>query len=197
MYQIIGLGNPGEQYEHTRHNVGRLLVREIAAVSGDGAWRRDGNAQAFRANGVLDSTPVAFALPETFMNRSGETVSYLAKKEGMAAAECIVVYDDIDLPMGTMRIATNRGHGGHNGIKSIASALGSKEFIRVRIGIAPTSFWTGAVKRPAGGGALERYVLGRLSRSDRKAIAALEPTVRAALTTIVTEGAERAMNTYN
>lgn len=198
MHFIIGLGNPGATYENTRHNVGRLLVARLQEQVGDAnSWKKDNGAQALLSQGKFGSFPVEFVLPETFMNRSGETVAYLSEKCGAAPEELIVVYDDVDLPLGSLRIAHGRGAGGHNGIGSIIAALKHKDFIRVRIGIAPTSFWTGKVKRPQGGGKLERFVLGAFSRSERSTIDEIASRVFDAIETIVTEGSAKAMNEFN
>ena len=196
MLYVFGLGNPGKEYEHTRHNIGRALVSEYAAVCG-APWEKDRNAQALVARGSVRGTLVTFVLPETYMNRSGDTASYFIKKHGAAPEQFIVVHDEIDLPLGTVRIGTNRGDGGHNGVTSMIDGTGSREFARIRIGIAPTSFWTGKVKRPGGGGALEKFVLGSFSRAERAVMREVAPRVRGAVETIVTEGVPLAMNRYN
>ena len=194
---LIGLGNPGTKYEKTRHNIGRLVVSRLHDTLHGNPWRNDKHANAFCAEGQLAGHALSFVLPETFMNRSGETARFLVSKRGASLDELVVLYDDVDLAFGTVRIGVGRGDGGHNGIKSIASSLGSKDFIRIRIGIAPTSFWTGKMKRPAGGGALERFVLGRLSRAEERALSDLVPLVTDIVATIATDGVERAMNRYN
>lgn len=193
---IIGLGNPGDAYERTRHNIGRVIVERLAREAG-AAWARDGQANALRAETALDGTPATLVLPETYMNRSGETAAYFARAQNAAPDAFVVVHDEVDLPLGTLRIAKGRGDGGHNGLKSLIAGLGSKDFIRVRVGIAPTSFWTGKVKRPAAGGPLERFVLARFSRSEERALETVIPRACEAITAIVTDGADRAMNRFN
>lgn len=196
MHCIIGLGNPGDEYEHTRHNVGRAAVESLARESGAGAWRYEKYANATCAEGTQGGVPVLFVLPETFMNRSGETVRFLREKHGVPNEHIIVVHDEVDLPLGTLRIAVGRGDGGHNGIRSIVDALGGTAFVRVRIGISPTSFWTGKVKRPQGG-ALSKHVLGPFSKRERAAIESLAPRIKEAVGTIIADGVPAAMNKFN
>lgn len=197
MHCIIGLGNPGKEYEGTRHNVGRHLVEMLAAARGANSWRHDPYANAQCAEGTIGGVPVMFVLPETFMNRSGTTVRYLIERQQVPLEQIIVLHDEVDLPLGSLRLATGRGHGGHNGIRSIIDETGDAGFARVRIGISPTSFWTGKVARPAGGGALERFVLAPFSKRERAAIDELAPRIADAVGTIVTKGMEAAMNAFN
>lgn len=190
-YYLIGLGNPGAEYERTRHNVGRQMVERLAEEA-NAEWSPDKHANAR----IAMTNDVVYVLPETYMNRSGDTVRYLSEKHGAAPDHIVVMYDDIDLPLGTFKVSHGRGDGGHNGIKSIIGGIG-KDFPRIRIGIAPTSFWTGAVKRPAAGRALEKYVLGAFGSRERTKIADLETEVSEALATIMQEGVAAAMNRYN
>lgn len=197
MKYVIGLGNPGLQYDGTRHNVGRMLVEKFAQGAG-ALFEGDKNARARMARAPAHGPhEIMYVLPETYMNRSGETAAYLTRAYGARPDDMIVVYDDLDLPLGTVRVAQARGNGGHNGIKSVADALGSKDFIRVRIGIAQTSFWTGKPKRPQGGDALSRFVLARFTRHERLTIEETAPRVRAVIEAIVTDGVAKAMNEYN
>lgn len=190
MHYIIGLGNPGAEYDHTRHNIGRVAVELVREKRGLSMWEKDKHAQALVSRGA----DVTLVLPETYMNRSGETARYLVEKLGVRPEELIVIHDDIDLPLGTVRVAAGRGAGGHNGIRSIIDALGTNAFIRIRIGIAPTSFWTGAVKRPK---PLEQFVLGRFSLSERRVAHAAAERVDSILEDILREGPVVAMNRYN
>lgn len=194
MFYIVGLGNPGEKYENTRHNVGRIVVR---AMAGEVSWEKSKHANALYAWGEIAGTEVGWILPETFMNKSGDTIRYVVKKHEANPGQIIVIYDDVDLALGEIKLSKGRGDGGHNGIKSIIGALGTKEFMRVRVGIAPKSFWTGKVRRPAGGAPMTRHVLGRFSRGEEKVLAEVNETVAGAIKSILTDGIEKAMNHYN
>tara|TARA_B100000508_G_scaffold140846_2_gene143824 strand:- start:6067 stop:6648 length:582 start_codon:yes stop_codon:yes gene_type:complete len=193
MYYIIGLGNPGDKYQNTRHNVGRMALDHITG----GDWDKSKNANALYVRGMVGDEPVEYVAPETFMNRSGETINYIVKKHEAKPEEFIVVHDDIDLPFGEIKIAQGRGAGGNNGVDSIIKHLKSKNFARVRIGIAPTSFWTGKTKRPAGGGPLERFVLKPFSKSEQKQLEEVLEKTKQAIETIIEKGPEAAMNQFN
>lgn len=191
MYYILGLGNPGEKYEHTRHNVGRDIVRGLTDN-----WQLDKHAQAQRANVSCGGEVVDLLLPETFMNKSGDTVRFLQQKQSATPQEIVVIYDDVDLAFGDIKVSVGRGDGGHNGIKSIISALGNKDFVRIRVGVSPKSFWTGKVKRPTGE-VMGKYVLARFSSSEKKKLTELSQQVEKILTTLITDGVEKTMNKYN
>ena len=195
MRYVIGLGNPGSRYEGTRHNVGQLalawLVEQIQAP----AFTSDKLVRARTTTIQLGEETATLLLPQTFMNRSGETVGYL-KKQGMQPDQLVVVYDDVDLPVGELKVSYSRGDGGHNGLASIISAFGSKDFPRVRIGVARTNFWTGKTVRP-GGAALPGHVLSRFTSGEQKKLMLVYPKVERALTLIVNDGVERAMNEVN
>lgn len=197
MYYIVGLGNPGEQYACSRHNVGRIVVDRLRTELSCGAWEVSTGASARYTRGEIDGVPIQLLLPETYMNRSGETLQYIAEKHGAAPEDFIVVYDDVDLPFGALRIAAGGGAGSHNGMRSVINHLHSTECVRVRIGIAPTSFWTGKTKRPQGGGALERFVLGRMSRSEQAKLDMRMADIHDAIEMIVTRGVKEAMNEWN
>lgn len=194
MKYIVGLGNPGAKYETTRHNVGRMFLEAVIDASD---WNMSKHGKALYAKGTLAGTPVEYLLPETFMNKSGDTVAHYVQKHGATPEEFIVLHDEIDLPFGEIKISKGRGDGGNNGIKSIIEQTGSKEFVRVRIGIAPTSFWTGKVKRPQGGGPLERFVLKPFTPAERKQLPEVFETISAVLDTLTTDGVDAAMNRFN
>jgi len=192
MYYLVPLGNPGEKYETTRHNVGwRALDYCIQA------WRlpeviESRTASGRVTDGVVDTTEVKILYPDTYMNNSGSAVVKFVPAS--AINQLIVIHDDIDLPFGEIKLVQGRGGGGNNGVSSIIQKLGSKDFIRVRIGIAPKSFWTGKTKRPAGGGPLERFVLKSFSKAESKELDFVYEKVKTAIEIIVTEGLEAARN---
>ena len=195
MFYIIGLGNPGQKYSNTRHNLGFTLVEALRVTHGLPDWTDDKYANAKRSAGAMAGKPVELFLPQTYMNASGAAVQKLVPKGEVTSL--IVVHDDIDLLFGEVKVAKGRGAGGNNGVQSIISTLGTKDFVRVRIGIAPTSFWTGKVKRPAGGGPLERFVLKKFSKKEQQQWPEILIRVRAAIETIITDGVAQAMNQYN
>ncbi len=192
-YTVVGLGNPGDEYEHTRHNIGRAIVTAYAATLG-AAWCTDTTAHA-RVATVFDGVmEVALILPETFMNRSGGSVA----RSGVRTDpdHLIVVHDDIDLPLGTVRIAFDRGAGGHNGVRSIERTLRSRAFIRLRVGVVPVSL-TGRIKKPRGEDAVNVFLLTKLRGATRDALEAAVPRAVAALQAIVQSGRDAAMGAYN
>ncbi len=152
MFYIVGLGNPGEKYENTRHNVGKHFLKCFAERHHFGAWEKDKGANALYTRGSVSEALIELLMPETYMNNSGDSVRYLKNKHDVTPEELILVYDDIDLPLGTFKISKGKGDGGHNGVSSVIKAFGSKDFVRIRIGIAGTSLWTGKPKRPNGAG---------------------------------------------
>jgi len=196
MQYIIGLGNPGKQYERTRHNVGRDLLIELAAEEHMGAWQYDKLAQAQKTSGEMAGVPVELVLPETFMNRSGETVRFLMEKRDVQPSEFILIYDDVDLPVGTIKISQGKGSGGHNGVASIINATKTTEFTRIRIGVASKSFWTGKTVRPSGPG-MSKHVLGKFSGREQKQLMEAFDRVKKALALILSDGVEKAMNECN
>jgi PTH1 family peptidyl-tRNA hydrolase len=195
MHYIVALGNPGEKYEHTRHNVGWQIVDYVCQKSGlpEAILQKQLSGRA--TSGRVGGHDVSVLYPETFMNNSGSAVVKLLPREEMD--KLIVVHDDIDLPLGEIRFAKGRGDGGNNGIKSIIDKTGTKDFVRLRIGIAPRSLFTGAVKRPKGGGPLERFVLKTFSKRELATLETVKEGAYGALQTLLQNGLEAAMNKYN
>ena len=182
---IAGLGNPGAEYAHTKHNVGFMLVDALAEELGIDAWREKFNALV--AEGRIGAEKVLLVKPLTYMNESGRALAPLLDWYKLAPEELIVVHDDMDLAVGTIRLRRKGSAGGHNGIKSLLAHIGSQEFSRVRIGIG----------RPLPGWTVVRHVLAPFSAEDgpkvHEAIAYLLPAVEC----IVTDGIDMAMNRYN
>ena len=195
MFYIVGLGNPGEKYANTRHNIGWLVLDRFLSESQLPRPIESSAYSGWVSEGMLAKEEVVALYPNTFMNNSGSAVVKLVKSH--EAQQLVVIHDDIDLPFGEIKVGQGRGPGGNNGVKSIIEKLGSKEFIRIRIGIAPKSFWTGKVKRPVGGGPLERFVLKPFTSGEKKQLPEVCERVVGALQTIVSEGVEDAMNRFN
>lgn len=197
MHLIVGLGNPGEKYIKTRHNVGFILLDFLNL-----SFEKDKYAQAFIAKEVLDGEEVIFLKPETFMNDSGLSVSFIKEKYEIENEKIMVIYDDLDLPFGDVRISFDRGDGGHNGIKSIVSQIGSKSFVRVRVGIAPKSEDGKAIK-PKGGfftstsRAVSNFVLKDFSSADLEKLKNLSLKIEKIIKTFTKEGREKVMNEFN
>jgi PTH1 family peptidyl-tRNA hydrolase len=184
---IVGLGNPGAGYEWTRHNFGFLFIDFLANQAGAQVKRKECQALVGRAE--IEGEIVDLAKPQTFMNLSGDAVACLAKKrpEFNAATSLIVVSDDLALPFGTLRIRRRGSAGGHNGLKSIISTLGSDEFIRLRIGIQP--------EHPVGDA--KKFVLDGFSKVENAEVENILKRSADALRAILRDGIERAMAQYN
>ena len=135
MKLIVGLGNPGLKYKKTRHNLGFLMVDYLAA--GD-KWKESKKANCLYIRKQIGLKEVELIKPLTFMNNSGKTVNYLQKKHRIKSENILIIHDEIDLPLGEIRIQQGRGPAGHKGIQSIINRLGTKDFVRLRIGIRPT-----------------------------------------------------------
>ena len=194
MFYIVGLGNPGKEYVQTRHNVGFTVLEHFAEENHFSSWHDKGPLFGRVAEGTIETHRVYLLLPTTFMNDSGSAVKQLIKKG--EADKLIVVYDDVDLPFGAIKVSFSRGNGGQNGVGSIIESLGTPDFIRVRIGVAQKSIFTGNLKRPKGE-ALASFVLGTFSRSEIKLLPAVLGKATGAIEMCITQGREKAMNTFN
>ena len=186
MKLIVGLGNPGIEYQFTPHNLGFMVVDCIANQLG--VEVRNRQCRALTARGTIGAEPVVLAKPETYMNLSGLSVRELAAEHQVdVKSDLIVIYDELDLPLGTIRIRQRGGTAGHNGMESIQGALGTDEFLRVRLGIAPD--------RKVGDGA--KYVLTPFRKSQEKVVGEILDSAEAAVVTILREGVAAAMNRFN
>lgn len=195
MYYLVALGNPGDEYKKTRHNVGFAALDFIVSELHLPSPVKSSQYAGLFSEAQIDGIDVALLYPETFMNHSGSAVKKLVPRQEIS--KLIVLYDDVALPLGEVRISFDRGDGGHNGLKSIIGTMQTKEFIRVRIGVAATSFWTGKVKTVAGD-VLAKFVLGKFTSKEEKQLESeVFKTVLAAVKTIVVSGKEKAMNQFN
>lgn len=192
---VVGLGNPGEEYEATRHNTGRMGVEFLAKKSGASAWKEDKTSKSRTTGARIGRELLALVLPETFMNKSGFSAAKFVKSV-KAAEKLIVVYDDLDLPLGTFKISFNRGSGGHKGIDSIARFLKTKRFVRVRVGISPATAG-GAIRKPHGEKEVEKFILGQFKSHEMEELQRVYKKVCEAIEAIVSEGREIAMTRFN
>jgi PTH1 family peptidyl-tRNA hydrolase len=183
---IVGLGNPGIEYQFTPHNLGFLAIDRIAGSSG--VEVRNRQCRALTARAVIGDETVLLAKPETYMNLSGLSVAELVKRhEVKPESDLIVIQDELDFPLGTLRIHTRRSSAGHNGIESIIGALGTKDFLRIRIGVAP--------ERKVVDG--ERYLLAPMRKAPLKVVDEMLDTAEEAVKVILKEGPASAMNRFN
>ena len=186
MKLIVGLGNPGIEYAFTPHNMGFLAVDRLAAQCG--VEVRNRQCRALTARAVIADVPVLLAKPETYMNLSGMSVRELvAEHEVDAKKDLLVIYDELDLPLGVIRIRKQGSSAGHNGMQSILDALGTTEILRVRLGIAPD--------HKIGDGA--EFVLAPIRKSQYQAYEEMLENAAQAVETILTEGPEAAMSKFN
>lgn len=182
---VIGLGNPGRKYERTRHNIGFMVADDLAAAAGVSLSQEKHHALMGKAN--IGGEAVILAKPQTFMNDSGRSAAALARDAYAAAGDLIVVHDELDLALGTVRVKTGGGHGGHNGLRSLIDSLGSADFIRVRVGIG----------RPPAGADAADYVLSPFGAEERAAAAGAVGRAAEAVRMIIADGVTKAMNAVN
>jgi PTH1 family peptidyl-tRNA hydrolase len=183
---IVGLGNPGVEYAFTPHNLGFLAVDRIANECG--VEIRNRQCRALTARVVIGSETVLLAKPETFMNLSGIAVRELVEKNDVRPeADLIVIQDELDFPLGTLRIHTRRSSAGHNGIESVIGALGTQDFLRIRIGVAPERTISDGMS----------YLLSPLRKAELEVVDRVLDAAVEAVKVILTEGPAAAMNRFN
>ena len=187
MKLIVGLGNPGNEYQFTPHNLGFLAIDRIADDCG--VEVRNRQCRALTARVTIGAEQVILAKPETYMNLSGIAVRELLTKHDLnPATDLIVIYDELDLPLGTIRIRQRGSSAGHNGMESVIGALGTQEFLRIRLGVTPDA------KKVLEGA---RYLLKPLRKTQLKIVDEVLDRAAEALKVILTEGAATAMNRFN
>jgi len=186
---VLGLGNPGPEYERTRHNVGWWVVDHLADVWRFDGWKKD--AQSRVVTGALNGQRVKLVKPLTYMNLSGAVLRpYLRRENWDASRDLLVIVDEVALPVGSFRIRARGSAGGHNGLKSIEGAVGSQEYARLRVGVGPED----PTRRR---GDLSKYVLDEFGKREEKVVREILPTIAELTTTWLAEGAEAAMNKFN
>ncbi|MDO8880267.1 MAG: aminoacyl-tRNA hydrolase [Coriobacteriia bacterium] len=182
---VIGLGNPGAEYDTTRHNAGFMVIDLLAENLRVSYWKDEAGAKVGLVRFGEDD--LVIVKPQTFMNLSGKAVAKLAHAYEVDVADIIIVHDDLDLPEETVRVKRGGGHGGHNGLRSLADALGSGDFLRVRLGIG----------RPPGRQAPADFVLEPMRRDVAERLAEMVPHAAQAVLHILEYGVDSAMQEYN
>ena len=187
MRLIVGLGNPGEEYEWTRHNLGFLLIDKLAADAGTTVKRKE--CRSLVGAAILEGERARLVKPQTFMNLSGEAVSCLLARYEIEepAKSLIVISDDLALPFGAIRLRARGSAGGHNGLKSIIAAIGSNEFVRLRIGIQPDHPVSDA----------KGFVLDQFRKPQRQEVADILTRAADAVRVVLRDGVAKAMSVYN
>ena len=182
---IVGLGNPGGEYAQTRHNVGFWCVDRLAEGYAIGFSRR--HRSALVGDGVIEGRRVVLAKPRNYVNRSGEAIVYLLARFKVSPRHLVVVCDDMDLPLGKIRLRPRGSAGGHNGIRSIIDVTGTQEFARLRVGIG----------RPKEGASQVDYVLAGFPDDEQEAADQAVELAAQAVVSVLTDGVEIAMNRFN
>jgi PTH1 family peptidyl-tRNA hydrolase len=183
---VAGLGNPGERYAATRHNVGRMVAEEIAADAGE-RFRKVRFLPVELAEPRIDDERILVARSTRFMNESGTSYASLAKKHDVEPAQLIAIHDELDIPAGTIRVKLGGGTSGHNGVRSLDRALRSPDFLRVRVGIG----------RPPGRQEPADFVLQPVAARDRADLALLVSHAAEAVRSLITDGLERTQDRFN
>lgn len=187
MHLIVGLGNPGKQYENTRHNIGFKALEELARRYGADLRFKSGlNSQAARAD--INGEDAFLCLPQTYMNNSGQAVQAVMKKYALKPDRLIVIHDEIDLPPAAVKIKTGGGAAGHNGLRSIIEHLGNRDFVRIRIGI-------GKPDKESLSGA--EYVLSAFTKNEKKLFKEAATRAADAAEAVLLQGLSKAMNSFN
>jgi len=193
MKLIVGLGNPGQVYAHNRHNIGFICLKHLAQTQGIKLDKKQGKARIGR--GEVAGAEAVFAKPQTYMNLSGESVVLLVRKFDIKLDDILVIHDDLDIPLGKIRISRGSSSGGHKGVSSIIYSLGSQDFSRLRVGIGRPV--------PVGGHSqigeddIVRYVLSDFTEEEKRVITPVIPMVSEAALYFLSEGISQAMNRYN
>ena len=185
MFLVAGLGNPGEEYALTPHNLGFLTVDRLAGQHGIRVTRKD--SKALIGVGEIDGREVMLAKPQTFMNLSGTSLAPLMEKHGIELGQLLIVYDELDLPWGTLRIKPKGSAAGHNGMKSVIQSLKTSEIARVRLGIHPGHL----IKDGA------EFVLAPFKRSQTKELDDFIGLAADAVRSVIAEGVEKSMTKFN
>lgn len=195
MFLIIGLGNPGKKYKKTRHNLGFRIIDNLQlTINNFSNWRKEKKLLAEISEGIIANKKVIVAKPQTFMNLSGKSVKLLTNFYKITSPGLVVIHDDIDLPLGKIRISKGRGAAGHKGVESIINELGTKNFVRFRIGI---NRFAQNQKLKIKKQKLDEFVLKKFSRDEEKIVKEVIRKTIEAVKFALKEDLEKAMSKYN
>ena len=195
MIYAVGLGNKGDEYEGTRHNAGRSLLIALAKKNKFTDWKYDKVLDALKAKGEMDGESFTFILPETYMNNSGRSVKAL-KLSNKQLEKCVIVYDDLDMPIGKIKLSFNRSSGGHNGVKSIINHVKTESFPRLRIGVSPHTPG-GKIKKPSGEKDVLAFLMKKFTPKEEEELKKVAKKVSESLVLIAERGYSIAMNEIN
>ena len=200
---LVGLGNPGEEYENTRHNTGAMVLEVFRKAEGLPEWIFDKKRNALVSSGKLSAkggsasggktANLQLIRPQTFMNKSGSSLHGLVKSK-KDAERLVVIHDDLDIPFGSYKISFNKSSGGHRGVESIIKTVKTQAFVRVRIGIASSA---SAVKKSQDDAAVEKTILGKFTSDQLAALKKLAKNIAEGLTCLIAESREKAMSQYH
>jgi PTH1 family peptidyl-tRNA hydrolase len=194
-YIIVGLGNPGEEYKNTRHNTGRIVLESFKKSNDFSDWDSSKKYDALVSEGKVGKEKVILAEPETFMNKSGQSLAKLVtSKKGLETLA--VIYDDLDLPIGTYKLSFNKSSGGHRGLESIIKALKSQEFLRIRVGVCPTTP-SGKLKKPKGEKEVIDHIIGEFKKPELETLKKLSKQICESIEIFIKEGREKATSSKN
>ena len=195
MYVIVGLGNPGEEYNETRHNTGRMMLDVFQKKAEFSDWKVDKKLNAIVSEGKVGKNKAILLKPETFMNNSGNSLKTLitSKKK---AEELVVIHDDLDIPFGSFKISFNKSSGGHRGLESIIKVIKTQEFVRIRVGITP-ALASGKMKKPSGEEAVIKHILGKFKNPEQEVLKKVSKKIAEALAVLIADGRQKAMGDFN
>jgi len=201
MYILVGLGNPGAEYEHTRHNTGALVLEVFRRAKELPEWVEDKKRRAFVSEGKVGKHTVLLVFPQTYMNKSGESLKIQdsrfkiqVKAKNKEIPNLVVIHDDLDIPFGKFKISFNKSSGGHRGVESIIKAVKTQAFVRVRVGIASSA---AATRKSQDESAVEKTILGKFAPVELAGLKKLARRISEGLACLVAEGREKAMSQYH
>lgn len=193
-FTVVGLGNPGQEYENSRHNTGRIFVSWYLQKLKIKEWEYDKKLNSLKAEAKIGKNNILFLLPETFMNKSGEAVKKIITSK-QKTANLILLHDDLDLPLGKFKISFNRGSAGHKGVESVIRAVKTEEFMRVRVGVSPSTP-NGKIKKPDQKKLLD-FIISEFKKDELLKLKAISKKIFEALDMLIQGNREKAMSEFN